>query len=221
MHNLGQERISHGTLEKLYAPKSAKIEMFQEEWLVEKDGVRVPKRLRNYTHNWKGNIPMYYKLKKCNELKSKHEQENDFKYDVVIKVRPDLIVPDKIPERVFQKTDILWYEGNPHPQVSDKLALSSSRNMDYYSSVWDQLDTYWENPLGDGNWQDVRVGERLMLHHMNQSDIRSEPFFINCDILRSLEKVRDNVRKDKKIGGKKIWSSLRNKITYIKEKLRS
>ena len=74
---------------------------------------------------------------------------------------------------------------NPKIQVSDKFALSSSENMDYYTSVWDYLNEYWADPLGDGNWEDVRVGERLMRYHMEQSDIPYRPFSNGCELLRT------------------------------------
>lgn len=38
--------------------------------------------------------PQLYKIFTCNELKKKYENENNFKYDVVIRVRPDTLFVD-------------------------------------------------------------------------------------------------------------------------------
>lgn len=183
-----QTPVTEKTLRRLYSPESFKIEPFKNEYFTEKDGVSVPTRLQEHTKHWKGNIPMFYKMKGCNNMKSDYEEENGFTYDLVLKIRPDLVVREEIPKEVLRNPNILWHSEcmiNDGVQVSDKFAISSSENMDYYTSVWENLNEYWENPLGDGEWKDVRVGERLMRHHMAQSSIEVQSFSSGCDVLRT------------------------------------
>jgi hypothetical protein len=124
------------------------------------------------------------------------EAEQDFTYDLVVRMRPDLIVGEPIPKKVLNNPRKLWHTYTSSDiRVSDKFAASSSQNMDYYSSVWENLDTYWENPFGRKDYDsysevpygDVRVGERLMRYHMDQSDIYTEAFFYKSDIRRCKE----------------------------------
>lgn len=220
-----KSKVKKESLKKLYKPRSVKIEKFENEWFLEKDGIIVPEKLMEATDHWKGSIPMFYKIKKCNDLKSIHEKEKDFEYDIVIKIRPDLVVPKKIPERVLNRPSVLWYSGahiDTEEQISDKFALSSSKNMDYYSSVWEKLNKYWENPLGNGNWKSIRVGERLMRYHMSKCKVDTKPFSIGCNILRdvdfALEKGKEAAREEAKRNPK---IPLSNIAVYFEKKLSS
>lgn len=191
-----QKPVTEETLRRLYAPTSFRIEKFKEQYFTQKNGVTVPKQLREHTNHWKGNIPMFYKMNGCNRMKSEYEAENRFTYDLVIKLRPDMIVRRELPKSVLRSPDTLWHSVcmiNEDVQVSDKFAVSSSENMDYYTSVWDRLNEYWESPLGDGGWKNVRVGERLMRHHMEQTEIKLRAFSSSCDILRTRDhEIREN-----------------------------
>ena len=75
--------------------------------------------------------PQYRIIKRVNNLKSQYEQENNFKYDLVVKTRFDLIVNnkidyDKIDKGVLTISNIGW--GQP----CDLLAIGTSENMDIY-----------------------------------------------------------------------------------------
>jgi hypothetical protein len=161
-------------------------------------GIRVPDTLvEAEPDHWQGNIPNFYGIYKCNELKRRYERDHGFRYDLVIRMRPDLRIPQQLPAKVLEERDTLWHTHPNAPiQVSDKLAISNSENMDYYASVWKHLEKYWENPLGSGNWKNHRVGERLLAHHMDQSDISVKKFDINSSILRSRAYIRRKTRQE-------------------------
>lgn len=186
--NFSDEKVTQTVLKKLYHPKIAVIEEYKDSYSEELNGVKVPDILKKEENqHYKGAIPMFYKMYKCNELKRQYEIKNDRRYDLVIRLRPDLMINEEIPSPVLQQWDILWFSDckvNIAFQVSDKFAISSSTNMDYYCSVWTLLPQYWENPLGDGEWKNYRVGERLMKTHMEQSGIEFKPFSMSCDICR-------------------------------------
>lgn len=175
-----EEQITDQSLQALYAPVSAVVETCPSGISDEHAGVRVPELLKQHEPKWyKGAIPMYYKMKMCNELKCRHEQQHGFRYDRVIRMRPDLMFGEPIPTEVLQSTDALRYEtggGDPQFQFNDKFALGTSEMMDYYCSVWDHLDQYWREPLGDGAPENHRVGERLMMHHMRQAPFATRIF---------------------------------------------
>jgi hypothetical protein len=48
----------------------------------------------HYKNNWSRLFAFYYKVWKSNELKSQYEFEKNFKYDVVIKWRTDVLIKD-------------------------------------------------------------------------------------------------------------------------------
>jgi hypothetical protein len=183
------EKVTYSILDEFYQPRKAIIEEFKDSYAEEMNGVRVPDMLKEAeSQHYKGAIPMFYKMYACNELKRRWEREHNFRYDMVIKSRPDMLVAAEIPAQVKENLDILWFSDckvNPRVQVSDKFAISCSAHMDYYCSVWKHLSQYWEEPLGDGEWKDHRVGERLMRFHLEQSGIEFRPFSMACDILRN------------------------------------
>ena len=97
-------------------------------------------------------LGMYYKIKKCNDQKLKYENINNFKYDVVIRHRTDLgfSAPISISDKLDNIDNIIYVPscdaaardgGIP---IRDIFAISNSKNIDYYSSVFDNIDSIVE-----------------------------------------------------------------------------
>jgi len=94
----------------------------------------------------------FYNVLKCNELKSNYEEENKFKYDFVIRVRPDYFWFRSITSDEFEaaKENVLTPERwsfkcvQPFAQ-SDIFAIGSSELMDQYSSLFSKIDDYCNN----------------------------------------------------------------------------
>lgn len=93
-------------------------------------------------------LGMFYKIKKCNDLKSEYEAQHNFKYDVVIRVRPDM----RFDTRLYT-LDFLNLKGNNiylpkfdyHLGLNDKFAFGSSSTMDMYSECIDNIPMYYDN----------------------------------------------------------------------------
>jgi hypothetical protein len=200
LDDVQDETVKRETLESFYDPIDLKItEPFSSEDLREFKGVRVPEKLiQAEPDHWKGNLPNFYGIYKCNEMKRHWEEENGFKYDIVIRMRPDLLIPNQIPSKVLSNPNTLWHTQSTEYQISDKMAVSSSENMDYYSLVWKKLPQYWDNPLDDGEWVNHRVGERLLKHHMRESSIETQQFDIGSYHLRSRSYFKNKLRKEMK-----------------------
>lgn len=93
------------------------IENFYKPKICKWDGEKVEK-IKNYPVNL---IYMLKRIYLCDKLRQKYEEENKFKYDVVVRLRPDLILKSYIPENVINnlkseslyipvmyKNDIWW-----------------------------------------------------------------------------------------------------------------
>jgi hypothetical protein len=108
---------------------------------------------------------MFYSIKVANDLKIFYEKKNNFKYDVVIRCRFDILI-DKF-DINLSDTDLSYIYtdtvGNGFP--NDQFAISSSENMDYYCSLYDKIDEYYNE--GFRNF----VGERLLRHHVKDSKL--------------------------------------------------
>jgi hypothetical protein len=192
--------VTRETIERLYDPKAVEITPpFSAADRREFEGVRVPSELiEAEPDHWQGNIPNFYSIYRCNELKREWETEHGFRYDVVIRMRPDLLVPAELPAEVLSNPEALWHTHVTSFQVSDKLAVSNSENMDYYASVWEELGEYWADPLGDSP-ERHRVGERLLKQHLDRSEIDVRRFDVGDQILRSRTYIEEQARRDARL----------------------
>lgn len=193
--------ITYDKLDELYKPKRVVIEKFESSYLEEYKGIKVPDILKEKEPNhYKGALPSSSKMYFANELKKDFEKENKFKYDIVIKLRPDLIIRKKINKNYLNEAankDIIFFEKDllsENFQLSDKFAFGNSEVMDYYTSVWEKIIDYWQTPLGNGNKRNYRVGERLMKYHMESSEIESKGISFGCVIKRvHIEATKQNL----------------------------
>lgn len=87
-------------------------------------------------------ISYYYSLNQVGLLKSEYEYLNNFKYDVVIKMRTDTIVHDKLSFDSIEKNS-LYYSGNmnqPDSMVNDWINYGGSEVMSIFMSSFQFLD---------------------------------------------------------------------------------
>jgi len=96
------------------------------------------------------NYSAKYSLLQSNLLKKTHELENDFEYDYVIKIRTDLICNSKIEVQHYDP-DLVHYKdmNQPDGMISDWMNLSSSKNMNVYSSVFATFEFALEECVKD------------------------------------------------------------------------
>ena len=93
----------------------------------------------------------WYGVKEVMKLKKEYEEENNFKYDLVVNARFDLCYNrlfdfGSLPTNEFHipiHPDKVYY-GWPseNPEILDHIFASSSENMDKYSNLFDKLDEY-------------------------------------------------------------------------------
>tara|TARA_R110002167_G_scaffold53699_21_gene153704 strand:- start:1635 stop:2543 length:909 start_codon:yes stop_codon:yes gene_type:complete len=96
-----------------------------------------------YAHNYIGQL---YNIYKANELKKDYEKENNFKYDLSIRIRYDAWVTrggltkticDNIKEDEILVSEYLWQNKEPWTTgPDDKFAIGTSESMDMFSSMY-------------------------------------------------------------------------------------
>jgi hypothetical protein len=84
---------------------------------------------------------MFYSIKHSNECKRKYEFDINFKYDAVCRCRFDMIINKPIVFDELDLTKINIKNDCKHEQgcTNDHIAVSSSRNMDIYSSTYNVM----------------------------------------------------------------------------------
>lgn len=120
-------------------------------------------------------IPMHYKIKKCNELKKQKELKDGFKYDLVVKTRPDLAYFNRINPTLFNERKTVYIENEIRENFCrDLLAAGSSEDMDVYCSLFDDLKFY----LNDENYNEE--SEFVLDNHLKRNKMNVKLAGCHC-----------------------------------------
>ena len=125
--------VNEGTLNELYYPKEIQFNKYPNLFAYSKN--TAPETNRQSL------VRMLYGIDRANVLKSDYEVANGFKYDFVIRTRFDLEYLQPLELKNFN--DITIPIGWDHRGgYNDTFAYGSSEAMDYYSSLFNNLETY-------------------------------------------------------------------------------
>jgi hypothetical protein len=170
------------------SPEVVDIEFYKPEALmIEKP---LTNDLSKYTNvpppqpNWKVKDParaawnLMYSLKVANELKNVYEDENNMKFDWVIRSRYDFALNTPIPFAELDSTKLYVPNCRMTPARdfgNDQFAFSSSENMDKYADGFNHIEKHYDNGtimIGEemmaANWREKGlVGENLVYFNPN------------------------------------------------------
>jgi hypothetical protein len=145
-------------LAALYNPNAAMVEKPIQPDLSKYTRVPPPQP------NWKVKDPALstyaqsYSLMKANELKKIYEEENDFRFDWVIRTRFDFALNVEIPFEQLDNNKLYIPNCRMTPARdfgNDQFAFSSSENMDKYANVFNRIDEFYDSGV-------IMVGEEMM-----------------------------------------------------------
>ena len=170
------------------SPEVVDIELYKPEALmIEKP---LTNDLSKYTNvpppqpNWKVKDParaawnLMYSLKVANELKNVYEDENNIKFDWVIRSRYDFALNTPIPFTELDNTKLYVPNCRMTPARdfgNDQFAFSSSENMDKYADGFNHIEKHYDSGtimIGEemmaANWREKGlVGENLVYFNPN------------------------------------------------------
>ncbi len=112
-------------------------------------------------------IPQYWRIYYCNELKKKHEDFYGFKYDFVIRARPDFYPPDPIIDFTDFPRDRLYLSLFHYGLAVDSFAVGPSNLMDDYCSIFKELPRIFEERFDLG-------GERTYWRYLKSKNVPVE-----------------------------------------------
>lgn len=130
---------------------------------------------------------MYHKIYLCNEIKKKYEIDNNFKYDLVIKLRPDLIIAEPIPVSIIEninKNTIYYPSINRYDYITsnkiigitDQMALGDSESMDIYSYAYKYIYPNYINLLKDKKLE-CPASESMLLYHLKRNKLNTINYY--------------------------------------------
>lgn len=148
------------------------IETFDDKEIVFKNLFNNLKFI-SYERDDIGFISMFYSIYKCNELKIKYENQNNMKFDRVIRMRFDT---DFMGKKLFVNQidgDITIPNGPDWGGLNDQFAVGSSESIDYYSNLYNNLESLQHISFNP---------EKLLKEHMANIAINRIDFdiAINC-----------------------------------------
>jgi hypothetical protein len=130
---------------------------------------------------------MYQKIYLCNELKRKYELDNNFKYDLVIRLRPDLMIGEPIPIDVVKninKNTVYYPSVNKYDLftsnrvigITDQFAFGDSNSMDVYSDAYNYIYPNYTNLLKNNEVQ-CPASEAMLLYHLRKNYISTVNYY--------------------------------------------
>lgn len=170
------------------ADEVAELEVYKPEVVMIEKSLNTD--LSKYTNvpppqpNWKVKDParstwnQLYAIKMCNNLKTVYEDENNMKFDWVIRSRYDFAINAKIPFAELDNSKLYIPNCRQVPTRdfgNDQFAFSSSENMDKYADTYTHLDKFYDSgvqmmceDMMSANWKEKGlVGENLVYCNVN------------------------------------------------------
>ena len=141
----------------------------------------------NISNFWKEMLGHY----KCDQLRQQHEQANNFKYDMVFKSRPDIMIHDSIDCNVIKP--MLQY-GVVTPNntrcgygvyFSNMFGIADSDTMNKYSNAFNQAKQYHDAGC-------IFHPETLIARHLTANGIPYNPGPFNVNIRQTGERKEGN-----------------------------
>lgn len=169
-------------IKQLYNPKKLVIEKYRQ---MPTTPIMFKKQIDH--RDVPGILSMFYKIEACNELKKQYENENNFKYDCVIRFRGDLSMESPIPVDSNTNLNYLFLPvfGN-FAGLCDQIAYGSSEIMDKYSNIYSQIPTHLESgcPMHP---------EKLVQYHVNVNKIPISKVNLQYVIKRANGLIQNNM----------------------------
>jgi hypothetical protein len=112
---------------------------------------------------------MFYSINESNKLKKQYEEENNFIYDWVIRIRFDMAIPSGPLNLSSLTNDHLWVATGCFDNRGgylDSLGYSSSQIMDIYSDTFNHVDE-----IADENPNMGICGEYVLRKHIDKNNI--------------------------------------------------
>lgn len=110
---------------------------------------------------------MFYSMCKSFELREQYENENNFKYDVVVRLRYDYVVLET-PDFDLDFDNKVYHTMSPESAYPEKICdwfiYGDSSTMSTVSKIFANLDEYHDKGVGVD-------GENMLMHHLQVNNI--------------------------------------------------
>ncbi len=159
-------------------------------------GIQYESIIGHDRHGLNGIGNLFYKISSADKMRREYEKENNFQYDIIFRLRPDILINN---ESEIQTTDLVNAKDNNliyipdfghYAGINDQFAFGSNQTMTHYAECFDNFN----------NLNFVKTGgrpEAILLEHLLQKIDSSQFRFFNIEyILRRTDGSKVNCRKN-------------------------
>ena len=182
------DKIDHSAIVNLFGPKNIVIEK-NKQFII----TPIMEKQKEHGRNIQNMLSMFYKIKKCNDLKNEYEKQYNIKYDAVIRFRSDILLLDKLPINGIEKDYLYSPVYGNFGGLCDQIAFGSSDIMNKYCSLFDFIEQY----LTEGQ---IFNPEKILLYHIQKQNIKINRFSSKFFLQRKNGEIQDNFLLEKKYG---------------------
>lgn len=147
----------------IYNPKSYLVENYEKiknKFLLKNFSDKLPPvGALYYYEGILTTIPMWWRIYCCNMLKTKEEDQNNFKYDIVVRARPDWYSKTEFRFEKAPIKGVIYLPNVTEDLAGDYFALGDSEAMDKYSNLFFYLNEVLSNNFDFG-------GERMLRFYL-------------------------------------------------------
>jgi hypothetical protein len=152
-------------------------------------------KVHYYSHYPFNTLSLFYSLHQVNMLTNSYAQENNIKFDYVIRLRSDMVFNMQINLTEINKEKIYVFDAEPHRgefgkyTIQDQFAIGSSNIMNIYNDIFIYLPCYYHSFKLD--W----ISEILVGFHLKYNNINIEKIPRHFNLLRYPNRNNDCIRR--------------------------
>lgn len=169
--DLANLKVDINKVAALYQPRLIESESYQDRaktFLLSNFTDKQSTDVRYVTNGALHPASAQYKRFKCNELKIRFEKEQNFRYDIVMQYRPDIVTKNKISFAHFKKGCVFLHMIEPHwTTVNDVYSYGDSETMDKFTNAFHNLREVCEAFAERDNF----MSERILYYYLAKFNI--------------------------------------------------
>jgi hypothetical protein len=122
---------------RAYKPVRIVVEKFDGFLPLFEERVKV---FTNYYHRTKNIVSMFYKMQQGIQMVERHVAMTGKKYDLIIRVRPDMIIHQPLPDFDFNNFYTVWHRNHVGGGTGDQMQVGSLENVSNYVDLGINLE---------------------------------------------------------------------------------
>ena len=174
-------KINIGAIIQAYQPKEIRVDDWNKSIIDEiptfnQHFENIGKRYENFAHKPRNILSMFYKISAGIGLMNEHSAKNGVQYDLVIRMRPDMIIHDELPDFEQNKFYTVHHRNHLGQGTGDMIQVGNQLQITLFALITSNIDALysftqllcphvishtWINVLRF-NWEEFNINKTIM-----------------------------------------------------------